>query len=898
MAQKQESRQGEFYASNSVVNFGSNSNISNVNIGRSASEQAIDLSTVQQETSILDYAHKNGMSIIHEDHQIARISAPNGNVLTVDKGINRWYMGQGGSYDSTIVSYGDNNKIENVNLNNGTRSSRGNVVQFIAKMEQISQEEAVDKWYENKDRYATVAEYNQLYRENHPFAQRQARTYPREKSTERVELANTVSIMDYVNQHEIDVVYEDDKVAKVEDIDGGIVTVFKEHNSWVTGDTEYDATREKNYGRTIRFVAKFENCDWKDAMDKLVEDRGDYLSVDEYNAAYLAEIKKRNPDYKVQPTKEERSKVAADTKKAGQVDIKEYLKEKGIPFKELHNGKFIMLNDKAYEGLTIFTQSNTWDWNSQQIKNAGVVKLAERINNISKEEAIAELSAFADGKSVEKISPNVETSNNVEVSNDVDVPNDVEAQKNVQPVKETNQNDSQELQQEQKENKTKPLEKEGDPAGQAEANATFSNVNYSENSDIKQQAVNPMNRKRTMNKEQLSQILSGLRLGIDITPYDNPNLSAKQMEQLKRAIVQGVDVSDFNSPELSPEFMKEMRLAAASNIDLSVFKNAEGKFIFDDKQAKEIRLGCANGLTAEEVSIFAYKDIDADAMKELRLGLQDGLYDIKKLNTGNYTAKDIHTIRMTLVANRILESILSNLRNLHDSIIDLIKRSIQFAKQEPKMTQPTPVTLPNELDIASQATAPEATGEEIKVDIEKEAKRELRDIIEELCEALEEKMPDISMEQKMDAVKASLRKVLDEARDLEQTVAEKTASEINKAVEEHLDEMQMENLKEAAAESLQEEYVEEFYDNENAYNQSLINFTSKILNDTSLDAISKEHILTETLGATYGEETAKIWIQHISQSPTRDITSAAIPKEYVQEMVTETEVTEEMELVR
>lgn len=85
-------------------------------------------------------------------------------------------------------------------------------------------------------------------------------------------MANSVSIMDYASKNDIEVVYEDQNVARITDVNGSVVTVFKDSNSWTAGNEEFDES--KTYGNAISFIARMENIDWREAIDLLVRERG------------------------------------------------------------------------------------------------------------------------------------------------------------------------------------------------------------------------------------------------------------------------------------------------------------------------------------------------------------------------------------------------------------------------------------------------------------------------------------------------------------------------------------------------------------------------------------------------------------------------------------------------
>ena len=654
----------------------------------------------------------------------------------------------------------------------------------------------------------------------------------------KVDIANSVSILDYAYKNNIEVLYEDQKVARIADTESSVITVYKENNSWKTDSEE----EENNYGNTIRFVAKVENTDWKEAMSILLEERAEYLSAEEYNRAYLEELNEQNQeDREVSPDRMVRN--SQEFRILKEIPIVEYLKVLGLQVKELYSGKFAVIADKRYEGLIIYTQTNTWDWNTQGIRNEDIIGLVMKVQGYNRQEAMEEMIAFLEDRQI--------------------IPNNKLSDENInEPDLSTEEERS-------------PIE-----AGASESTATAKGAQDVISEDVIGITTENPVKKKTMSREQLSEILSGYRWGIDVTAYDNPDLNPEQMHQLKLAISRGINAGEINSPRLSAEYMKEMRLALQNGISLEVFKDKNNQFIFSTEQAREIRLGYLSGLKAEAVAIYAYSNLDHEVMKELRLGLQNDVYEMKNLSSGNYTAKDIHAIRMTLTINRILDSIKLHLRNLYDSIISLFERNIVYERENKEMHTET-------ADIGAKYQDGSDT-----IDTEKEAVYELKDAIEEIYYSMEEELQDLPIDQKKEAIVDALWEVLHKAREMDDTVAAQNHSEVYKAVDELIEEKEMEHLQEAAYESLQEEYVEQFFDNENKYNEMLIEFTSKILSDCSIENGQKTKIFERTLGIVYGSEVAEKWIEHLpaeqQNSPVTEKQLQMIREEYEQ-MITVTE---------
>lgn len=600
-----------------------------------------------------------------------------------------------------------------------------------------------------------------------------------------VQIANEVSIMDYINQNAIDVLYEDKRTAKVEDINGSLITIYKLNNSWSLNE---DGKKE-TYGNTIRFVTKMRDINWKDAMEYLVENRDDYMSYEEYNTAYSQES---NPSKVMDGNGTPKNAKGTHMNRVREVSISDYAqalgREWGLPVETLANGKVTRIKDGKYEGLLIYNRSNLWDWKSKFIQEGNAVQFVQMIQQVDKEMAIEYLNRFA------------ETGKIFDETREVIVKEELE-----------------EFDIDEKNN----FMKEETIMKEEKVVHTHSGVEQ-----------------RHMTKEQLSELLVAYRRNIDVSSFNNIDLTPEQMKQLRLATLHGVDANEFNDSILSPEFMKEMRVSKKLGMSLDIFKNEQGEFVFHADQAKQIRLGYENGLSRELIDDYAKIDLSADVMKELRLGFQNGLLEMKDLNSGVYKAEDIHAIRITLVVKNIIESIKLHIRNLYDSLISLFHETLPNGA-EPK------VEIENSTNSSQNLTLEE---------------KGLAKIIEKLYVELDENYIELSFDEKTDLIVDSLRKIIHASREVE---SENILDEVNKAVDALTESREVENLKTAAFESLQEDYLDAFYANENAYNQSIIDFAGSVLSDSSIQGKDKAIILDKTLGTTFGEEITQKLVDQI-----------------------------------
>ncbi len=668
----------------------------------------------------------------------------------------------------------------------------------------------------------------------------------KEREDAKIEVANSISILDYANKNDMDVLYEDKKIARIETPSGEMLTVFKDRNSWSISNGEDERAE---YGNTIRFVAKMENNEWREALDKLVADRGDYLSSDQYNAAYAETYNLNNQDALESVNTRNKDLIKPENlelQTAKTVRISDYARAIGLPTDEINRGKTTVIRDPRFEGILIYNNSNKWDWHSKFVRDADVIKFVERVQGLSREEAIKSLAAFKDTGIIAEI------------------------QKESEYIIEQEEVLGERSEEKPTEEKLLPEEINDQQSESSQSNEKKEEINISQ---IQTQSQT----RKTMSKEQLSEILSGYRRGIDVTSFDNVKLSPKQMRQLRLAEQNGIDTKGFNDPSLSAEYMKEMRLAAENGVDLSNFKNEESNFVYSAEQAKEIRLGKQYGLAPEEVAAFAKVELDPEVMKEMRLGFQDGMIQMRNLGNGSYTAKDIHSIRMTIMVNHIMDAIKVQLRNIFDNLISIIKRNV----------------LHNQSFIRHEQVPQNEVNDTVvqEVDIEKAAINEVKNTIESIYEAISDEMQDLPVEERKDAIISALRTVINQVKENEFTA--KSDIEKSQAFEEAannvIEEKQENALKRAALESLEEDYVEQFYQNENDYNDKIIDFTNSIVNDSTMPLELKHEIFDRTIERVFGTGTAEKLISRLSP----DDLHPDLPKQSMEEMLQQEEIYQE-----
>ncbi|SES64853.1 hypothetical protein [[Clostridium] polysaccharolyticum] len=218
----------------------------------------------------------------------------------------------------------------------------GNAMAEISR-EDVSLEE-YQAWEESKDKYLTSDAYNKQYAEAQSNAKEPKQIEADEKREKHPEtlLANQVSIMDFAKKNHFVIRYEDEKIAKVQDIiSEGEITVFKENNTWSIPENGTTTG-----GRTIRFVARMLEMNNYAASDMLVENRAKYSSSKEYNEEYAKQHSKQK-ESKAQLTVQEEETMPKEEGGNAYVETQSNVKEpekQEIPQAEVQEQKEIPLS--------------------------------------------------------------------------------------------------------------------------------------------------------------------------------------------------------------------------------------------------------------------------------------------------------------------------------------------------------------------------------------------------------------------------------------------------------------------------------------------------------------------------------------------------------------------------
>jgi hypothetical protein len=574
--------------------------------------------------------------------------------------------------------------------------------------------------------------------------------YSQDDYDERVELANSISIVDYARKIGMEIIHEDESIAISidEDTDHELI-IYKETNTWrLSKESELGDKDDIVYGNTIRFAARQEKIHWKDAIEELVTDRVKYMSAEEYNAAFekQKEINLIPEAPKVNKSVMNREAAVADTEN--------------------------IMNQAPADK----TQSQ-----ENQLPN-------DNVKVSSKQSTISPSQFQTDQSPVQKQVVNFNNDMNNMRGINTPIPNPTII-----------------------------------PFPQLQHNGY----------------------RRTFTKEQMSEILAGIKRGLNVVEYDNVQLRPEQMKQIRMGLQNGIDPKAYNFPFVSAEYMKEVRLAIQEGLDISLLEIRNNKCIFSPDQAHEIRKGLENGLAMNDINLYARPYLPPEAMKEIRLGLQDGFQQMRDLNAGNYSAKDLHTIRITLTINKMIEAIAAHAKDLFEKIISLVHKIIEKNLY------------------TSKETSEEYSNKYL--DPNREVLHELKDAVTHIYTAMEESLEELPEDQKVIKFTEAIQRVASRAEVMEHSIDADPTVIMVQSIQEIVDAQTQFALQQKAYDNLREEYMNDFNSQEESYNIKHVEFSTKVMTDQSLTEEQKVEIIKETLGSMYGESVAHIWTERIAQ---------------------------------
>lgn len=120
-------------------------------------------------------------------------------------------------------------------------------------------------------------------------------------------------------------------------------------------------------------------------------------------------------------------------------------------------------------------------------------------------------------------------------------------------------------------------------------------------------------------KEQIIQLKTGKKNGVDIRIFANPALSAKQMEVLRGALEQGLNVRPIAFPDFSVDAMKYYILDIKNGLDIRQYINPK----YNVGQLSELSLASELGL---DLNKMANPKLSAEEMAEIRERLENKIW--------------------------------------------------------------------------------------------------------------------------------------------------------------------------------------------------------------------------------------------------------------------------------
>lgn len=150
-------------------------------------------------------------------------------------------------------------------------------------------------------------------------------------------------------------------------------------------------------------------------------------------------------------------------------------------------------------------------------------------------------------------------------------------------------------------------------------------------------------------KYQLEQIRLGLKSGVDISVYADPQYMAIQMEWIRKGLEDGIDVSPYADPEYDWFQMEEIYKGITASVDVSKYQDPSIPY----ERMREIREGLEQG-----VDLSPFGKYGAEELKQLRLALKDNVHIVNYILQG-YDAEQLEIIRKALLEGIDIDPYLS-----------------------------------------------------------------------------------------------------------------------------------------------------------------------------------------------------------------------------------------------
>lgn len=138
--------------------------------------------------------------------------------------------------------------------------------------------------------------------------------------------------------------------------------------------------------------------------------------------------------------------------------------------------------------------------------------------------------------------------------------------------------------------------------------------------------------------DQIEEIETGVRAGLDVSAYADKELLAIQMRQIRLGLEQGLDVSVYVDKQYDWFQMEEIREGMLQGLQIDLYASSDIPY---DKM-KQIRLGLCDGI---DLSMFRH--LEAGVLKQLRLALMHHVKIVSYINEG-YDTEQLEAIREAL----------------------------------------------------------------------------------------------------------------------------------------------------------------------------------------------------------------------------------------------------------
>ena len=129
-------------------------------------------------------------------------------------------------------------------------------------------------------------------------------------------------------------------------------------------------------------------------------------------------------------------------------------------------------------------------------------------------------------------------------------------------------------------------------------------------------------------KEQIRELKTGKRNGVNVRIYANPALSPEQMAELRKGLEKGVDVRCLANPQFSPQLMKYYIADLKYGANIKSYLNPE----YTLAQLAEVSTAYFNGL---DISQLSDPKLSARQMEEISTRLKLGIWkkhDVKDMD--------------------------------------------------------------------------------------------------------------------------------------------------------------------------------------------------------------------------------------------------------------------------